>query len=65
MVLLIAIVDIETPGGDLHGLLSTLLLLIFEPAVLIFLVVDILLYIKWSKRVKEGENDESISKWCG
>lgn len=51
VVLVIAIVDFKTPGGDLNGLLGTLLLLIFEPAVIIFLVIDVLLYIKWSKRV--------------
>ena len=49
-ILIIAIIEFMTPGGDLHGLFGTVMLLIFEPGVIIFLIVDIVLYRKQLKR---------------
>lgn len=43
-VLIIAIIEYVMLGGDLHGLFGTVMLLIFEPGVILFLIVDIVLY---------------------
>ena len=37
-ILIIAIIEFMTPGGDLHGLFGTVVLLIFEPGVILFLM---------------------------
>ena len=49
-ILIIAIVEYVMPGGDLHGLFGTVMLLIFEPGVILFLIVDIVLYRKQAKK---------------
>lgn len=49
-ILIIAIIEFMMPGGDLHGLFGTVMLLIFEPGVLLFLIVDIVLYRKQLKK---------------
>lgn len=49
-VLTIAVIEFVMPGGDLHGLFGTVMLLIFEPGVIVFLIVDIVLYKKQLKR---------------
>ena len=48
-VLIIAIIEFVMPGGDMHGLFGTVMLLIFEPGVILFLIVDIVLYRKQLK----------------
>lgn len=50
MVLITAVIEFVTPGGDLHGLFGTVVLLIFEPGVILFLLADILLYRMQSKK---------------
>ena len=42
IVLVIAILDYEIPGGDLNGLLGELLLLIYGPTAIVFLLGDVL-----------------------
>lgn len=53
--LTISIIEFVTPGGDLHGLLGTVLLLLYEPIVIVLLVVDLFLY----KSSKKGEHQIS------
>lgn len=48
-VLIVASIEFLMPGGDLHGLFGTVMLLIFEPGVILFLIVDIVLYRKQLK----------------
>ena len=48
-ILILAIIEFVMPGGDLHGLFRTVVLLIFEPGVILFLIVDIVLYRKQLK----------------
>ena len=47
---IVAIVEFVTPGGDLHGLFGMVVLLMFEPGVIIFLIADIFLYKKIGKK---------------
>lgn len=49
VILIIAIIEFITPGGDMHGLFGTVMLLIFEPGVILFLIGDIVLYRKQLK----------------
>lgn len=50
VILIIALIEFMVPGGDMHGLFGTVILLIFEPGVIIFLIIDIVLYKKDSNR---------------
>ena len=60
-ILIIAVIEFITPGGDLHGLFGTVMLLIFEPGVILFLIVDIVLYRKQLKKDTERENNRNMS----
>lgn len=56
IIIIMAVVDIVTPGGDLNGILGTVLLLIFGIPAVVCLIVDYILYIKIGKNdTKENE----------
>lgn len=51
VVLIVAIIEMVTPGGDMNGLFGQVILLFFEPTVIICLIIDILLYKKIGKKI--------------